>query len=221
MTFAFTGTLTLFSGLNVLHVTLHSKLTFQTLGTISVFVIWWVKLLLWASNIATKSFLCCYLRAWSNENRLLTVYFKKWCQDVSTKLQCATALLGCTWASSFSIRHIECMLFVSWFHLLVSDVIWKYHNLISVFSHHASVFRIDYILSLPFCLPISNGLCPLCPDWPVQAAPLSDRWHWYEQISCSCLVLWFAFADNRVSASDIVGRPICLGSNRKKKREWQ
>ncbi len=48
--------------------------------------------------------------------------------------------------------------------------------------------------------------CTLCPDWPVYAALLNNRWHRYELISCSCLTLWLASTDNRVSVSYTVNR---------------
>ncbi len=80
-------------------------------------------------------------------------------------------------------------------------VVWEYQE-ISVFSHASEFVKIP---SLPFPL-FSEALCTLCPDWPVYAALLSDRWCVYKLISCSCLTLWLASANNIVSASDTVSR---------------
>ncbi len=77
---------------------------------------------------------------------------------------------------------------------------------ISAFSH-ASVFR---IIKNPFTFrsicPISDAVCTLCPYWLVYALLLGDIWLQNELISCSCLMHWLAFVDNRVSASDTVSR---------------
>ncbi len=77
-----------------------------------------------------------------------------------------------------NINHFFCALFrknnnSSHGQLLVSVVIWEYHE-ISLFSHHASVFRINKNPITPVLFANSDALCTLCPDWPV----------------CSCSTLW-------------------------------
>ncbi len=57
-----------------------------------------------------------------------------------------------------------------------------------------------------FICPVCDGLCTLCPDWPVYAVLHSDKWRRHELISCSCLTLGHTSANNRVSSSDTVSQ---------------
>ncbi len=71
--------------------------------------------------------------------------------------------------------------------LLVSDVVWECRQ-ISVLSHHASVFRISKNPIAPVLFAQSVTLSVLCPNSPVYAMLLSDKWCWYELLSRSYLL---------------------------------
>ncbi len=55
-----------------------------------------------------------------------------------------------------------------------SAVVWEYGK-ISVFSHHASIFRIGKNPLASILLAQSVALSVLCPDWSLYTALLSDR----------------------------------------------